>query len=334
MKPEMSRQPQAMMRNVCCLLVACLPAMLAADPVNPASPASIPPPDAHGVPYNPPTSVPAPGVPATSAPKANAPAPAVAEYTEEQLLTEAGWLIGKRSQFADLGFTEDQITAILQGMRLALAGKDAPLSVESAAPKISLYMQNRMQAARAAAQKAAESKEAAFFADLKSKGIPSTPSGLYYEIIQPGSEKKPAATDSVTVNYTGHLLDGKVFDSSASKGRPSVFQLNRVIRAWTEGLQLIGEGGKIKLYVPFSMAYGARSQPNLPAFSTLEFEVELVSIKPPPTVPSPLNRPQVKPVAASPAPGSPVSAAPAAPNNPAPTNPIPASPAPASSSVK
>jgi len=272
------------------LVLACLPVMLTAEPVNPASAANTPAANAVGTLPAPAASVPAASAPAARIPVANAPVPMVPEYTEEQLLTEVGWIVVKRAQLSELGFNETQIATILRGMTLALEGKDAPLPAEAAGPKVSVYMQNRMQVARANAQKAAEAKQAAFFADLKSKGIHNTPSGLFYEIIQPGTEKKPSASDSVTVTYTGRLLDGTVFDSTAVRGKPGVFQLNRMIRGWAEGLQLIGEGGKIKLFIPFALAYGPSNQPNIPSFSTLQFEVELVGITPAPVVPAPVNR--------------------------------------------
>ena len=325
---KMFGRTQVIMRRLASLLLAGLPAILMANPAGPASTANPPAANAAG-------AMPAPAVnpPAAGVPPANTPVSPVAEFTEEQLLTEAGWFVGKRSQLAELGFTEDQLAIILRGIKLSLEGKDGPLPPEMAGPRITTYMQNRMQVARANAQKAAEAKETAFFADLKSKGVLSTPSGLYYEIIQPGTEKKPAANSSVTVNYTGRLLDGKVFDSSVARGKPAVFQLNRLIRGWAEGLQLIGEGGKIKLYVPFALAYGPRNQPNIPSFSTLEFEVELVGVSPPPVQPPPVGRPAVNPSPAMPAPGIPAPAAPV-PSKTAPSSPGPSSPAPANSPGK
>jgi FKBP-type peptidyl-prolyl cis-trans isomerase len=284
----------SIMRKLHCLLLACLPVVLTADPVGPASPANTPAANAA----SPVTA------PAVKPPAAGATVPAVPDFTEEQLLTEVGWIAGKRSQLSELGFNQDQIAAILRGMTLSLEGKDAPLPLEIVGPKMSTYMQNRMQTARANAQAAAQVKETAFFAGLKSKGISSTPSGLCYEILQQGAEKKPAATDLITVNYTGRLLDGKVFDSSDSGGKSAIFQVNRLIRGWAEGIQLIGVGGKIKLYVPFSLAYGAMGQRNIPPFSTLEFEVELLNISPPPVRPPPVHPGPVSPPPVNPAPNN------------------------------
>jgi len=338
MKRKILTQSRITMCDLRYLVLAFLPIVLAAEPTVPANSPNTPPTKVSGAAYAAASNTPAPNIPALSAPAPSAPMPPAPEYTEEQLLTEAGWVVGKRSQLSELGFNDDQIATILRGMTLSLQRKDAPLPLETVNPRIAVYMQNRMQVARANAQKAAEAKETAFFAELKSKGTLSTPSGLYYEIIQPGTDKKPAATDSVTVNYTGRLLGGKVFDSSAGRGTPAVFQLSRMIRGWAEGLQLIGEGGKIKLYVPFALAYGPRNQPNVPAFSTLEFDVELVSVTPAPVIsapafPAPINRAQVNPGAIIPAPSSPAPTAPA-PIKPAPSNSTPVSPAPVSGTNK
>jgi FKBP-type peptidyl-prolyl cis-trans isomerase len=297
MKREMSDRTQIIMRKLCCLFLASLPAMLPANPVSPTSPASAPAANA---------------VSPVNAPAANAVVPTVPNYTEEQLLTEIGWLMSNRFQLSELGFNQDQIVAILRGVTLSLEGKDTPLPLESVGPKVSAYMQKRMQVARANAQMAAQAKEAAYFANLKSRGISSTPSGLYYEIIQQGTDKKPTANDSITVNYTGRLPNGKVFDSSAAHGKPAVLQMNRMIRGWAEGIQLIGVGGKIKLYVPFSLAYGSTGQRNIPPFSTLEFEVELLGINPAPVNPPPGSHPSVNraPVSATPVSPVPVSTTP------------------------
>ena len=107
----------------------------------------------------------------------------------------------------------------------------------------------------------------------------TTASGLQYEVLTEGSGPKPGATDKVTVHYKGTLTNGKVFDSSYDRGEPISFGLNQVIKGWTEGLQLIGKGGKIHLWVPSDLGYGARSMGEIPANSVLEFDVELVDFK-------------------------------------------------------
>lgn len=111
-------------------------------------------------------------------------------------------------------------------------------------------------------------------------GITTTASGLQYEVITQGAGTKPGATDQVTVNYKGTLLDGTEFDSSYKRGEPATFGLNQVISGWTEGLQLMQEGSKYRFFVPYTLAYGGRATPDgsIPPFSTLIFEVELIKV--------------------------------------------------------
>ena len=106
-------------------------------------------------------------------------------------------------------------------------------------------------------------------------GVKTTASGLQYQIIEPGTGKTPKPTDQVTVNYRGTLTNGNEFDSSYQRGEPSTFRLDGVIKGWTEGLQLIKEGGKIQLVVPPDLAYGDRGPMG---HRTLVFDVELISV--------------------------------------------------------
>jgi FKBP-type peptidyl-prolyl cis-trans isomerase FklB len=111
--------------------------------------------------------------------------------------------------------------------------------------------------------------------NAKKEGVVTTDSGLQYQIIEEGTGKAPSPTDKVTVNYRGTLIDGNEFDSSYSRGEPTTFQLNGVIKGWTEGLQHVKEGGKIKLFIPPKLAYGDRGPM---AHRTLVFDVELLSV--------------------------------------------------------
>jgi len=109
----------------------------------------------------------------------------------------------------------------------------------------------------------------------------TTASGLKYQVLKHGTGTvSPKATDTVTVNYEGKLLDGTVFDSSIARGQPASFPLNAVIPGWTEGLQLMKVGDKFKFEIPANLAYGANSpSPTIPPNSTLVFEVELLGIQ-------------------------------------------------------
>ena len=107
-----------------------------------------------------------------------------------------------------------------------------------------------------------------------------TASGLKYRIRRKSDGKKPTAADSVSAHYRGWIDDGRVFDSSYDRGAPTTFPLNRVIKGWTEGLQLIGEGGMIELEIPADLGYGAGgSPPKIPPNATLHFLVELIEVR-------------------------------------------------------
>ena len=109
------------------------------------------------------------------------------------------------------------------------------------------------------------------------KEAKKTASGLYYKVLAKGkSDKKPTAADRVEVHYSGWTTDGKMFDSSVMRGQPATFPLNGVIKGWTEGLQLMSEGEKTRLWIPAELAYGNR--PGRPA-GMLVFDVELIGIK-------------------------------------------------------
>ncbi|MCR5444099.1 MAG: FKBP-type peptidyl-prolyl cis-trans isomerase [Bacteroidales bacterium] len=112
------------------------------------------------------------------------------------------------------------------------------------------------------------------------KSVYTTQSGLKYRKLREGNGKHPKITDRVKVHYTGTLIDGMKFDSSVDRGEPIVFQLNQVIPGWTEGLQLMDEGSKYMLYIPYNLGYGEQPAGAIPPGSTLIFEVELLEINP------------------------------------------------------
>ena len=113
----------------------------------------------------------------------------------------------------------------------------------------------------------------------KEAGVVTTKSGLMYKVEKEGTGAKPAATDTVEVQYKGMLTDGTVFDSSYQRNQPATFPLNQVIPGWTEGVQLMPVGSKFEFVIPPQLAYGAQANPSIPANSTLVFQVELLSIK-------------------------------------------------------
>ena len=137
----------------------------------------------------------------------------------------------------------------------------------------------RQEKMKAAGEKNKKEGEAFLAENKKKEGVTTLPSGLQYMILAEGTGKQPKATDTVTVQYRGTLIDGTEFDSSYKRGQPATFTLNQVIKGWTEGVQLMKEGGKIRLFVPSELAYGDRGAgaqigPN----ADLVFEVELLSV--------------------------------------------------------
>ena len=142
-------------------------------------------------------------------------------------------------------------------------------------------MQDRMRAKQQAESKKALEKAETFLKNNKdqNKDILETKSGLQYRVLRKGKGKSPdSATDQVRVNYEGKLVDGTIFDSSYEKGEPFVTRLNRVIKGWTEGIQLMNEGSEYEFFIHPRLAYGPRPNNNIPANSVLIFKVELQKV--------------------------------------------------------
>lgn len=221
------------------------------------------------------TKITVPGI--TPAPAAPAAAPAAPAFSEAQIVEEFGWFVGKRVGLTELEFTPAEIAAFVKGISIAAAGKDTPYELEKVGPQMDEFMQKKQAAFLTKAKTKSLAASTAYFTKLKeNKAIVELPSGLRYEIVKPGEGAFPKASDTVKVHYTGTLIDGNVFDSSV---QPAEFPLEGVIPGWTEGLQKINKGGKIKLYVPPHLAYGDDGKGSIPPSSTLIFEVELLEIK-------------------------------------------------------
>jgi FKBP-type peptidyl-prolyl cis-trans isomerase FkpA len=119
-----------------------------------------------------------------------------------------------------------------------------------------------------------------FLEDISTReGVVTTGSGLRYEVLVEGGGPLPADTSTVTVHYEGTLMDGSVFDSSYDRGEPSSFPLNRVIRGWTEGVQLMPVGSTYRFYIPPDLGYGDQGSGPIPGNSVLIFKVELLGIE-------------------------------------------------------
>lgn len=170
-----------------------------------------------------------------------------------------------------------------KGFRDGYEGNESALTQEQMQQVLMDYQKEQEeQFVKDMETKATENKAAgtAFLAEnAKKEGVKQTESGLQYKVIKAGTGKSPKATDVVEVNYEGKLLDGTVFDSSYERGEPIEFPLNQVIAGWTEGLQLMKEGGKYEFYIPSDIAYGEAGNAGIEPNSTLIFTVELLKVK-------------------------------------------------------
>lgn len=215
----------------------------------------------------------------------------------------------------NIGFSDEELTAVFEGMRMAASGGDEPENFQSAVQRAQQIYMARMQVFQAAEQeriqKVADANKAegeAFFAELDQReDIQKTDSGLRYKIIEPGEGDGPGANAAVVVNYRGTLIDGTEFDANEN----ATFQVGRVVPGFSEGLQLLKPGGKIELYLPSEIAYGDRpSRPGSPIEpgDTLIFNVELLEVnEAPTTIPNmppnlPANLPKPPPPPTTPPP--------------------------------
>jgi len=169
------------------------------------------------------------------------------------------------------------IQDVLSGAKPLMTEQEMQASITALQKEMAAKQQAKMKTAGDKNKKEGE----AFLAENKKKeGVTTLPSGMQYMVLTEGKGKQPTATDSVTVQYRGTLIDGTEFDSSYKRGQPASFGLNQVIKGWTEGLQLMKEGGKIRLFIPSELAYGERGTQGGPIGpnATLIFDIELLSI--------------------------------------------------------
>ncbi len=170
--------------------------------------------------------------------------------------------------------------SLLAALADVLNGREPRLTAEQMQTVLDAANQRRM----AEQAKAAEANVAAgqAFRDeyAKNDGVKKTDSGLLYRVLESGDGAKPSARDRVKVHYEGQLIDGKVFDSSYSRGEPAVFGVGQVIPGWQELLQLMPAGSTYEVVIPPQLAYGVRGSPGgIPPNATLKFKVELISVE-------------------------------------------------------
>ena len=158
-----------------------------------------------------------------------------------------------------------------------MAGEEPAMTPAEAQQVLNGYF-TKLQEEQTAALKA--EGEAFLAQNAKNEGVVTLPSGLQYKVLKSGNGATPKASDSVECHYEGRLISGTVFDSSYQRGETATFGVTQVIAGWVEALQLMKEGDKWQLYIPYNLAYGERGAgAQIPPFATLIFDVELIKVK-------------------------------------------------------
>ncbi len=244
-----------------------------------------------------------PGV-TTAAPAGKTPAPAAPaapKFTETQLLETYGMITGMRMGLNQLGFTREQVEAMGRGMVRAATGEPPPPEASQMAPELEAFLRQKNDVYMSKLRMEQMSVSVAFFTKLKeNKNVVELPSGLRYEILKAGTGAVPKVGQAVTIHYTGSLTSGQVFDTSLQPRQPGapvepvemMLQPGQLIAGMVEGLQKVAVGGKIKLYIPPSLAYGDEGSQAIPPGATLIFEVEVLGAKdaPAPAAPAPAGK--------------------------------------------
>jgi FKBP-type peptidyl-prolyl cis-trans isomerase FklB len=200
---------------------------------------------------------------------------------KDKLSYSIGADLGKNFKTQGIEINPD---ALAKGMQDGMSGTQLILTEQQMKDVLNKFQKDLMAKRSTEFNKKSDenkSKGEAFLKDNKGKtGVVVLPSGLQYKVVESGTGAKPGKADTVTVEYTGHLIDGTVFDSTEKTGKPATFQVSQVIPGWTEALQLMPAGSTWEIYVPSGLAYGPRSVggpigPN----ETLIFKIHLISVK-------------------------------------------------------
>ena len=216
--------------------------------------------------------------------KEEAAGPVKLETLEDRFSYGVGLNLGRGAQSEEIDINPN---LVLRGIRDGLTGVEPLLTdkdIEATMRELTQKMEQKLRAKLDELAKKNKEENAKFFAEnAKKEGVMTTASGLQYQVVKEGTGKQPGPEDIVTVHYVGTLLDGKEFDSSRKRKEPAQFQLKGVIPGWVEGLQLMKEGGQIKLFVPPELAYGEAGVSSLVGpNSALVFDVELIKVDSPP----------------------------------------------------
>lgn len=181
---------------------------------------------------------------------------------------QLGNFLKEGKDLIDMEVMNEAMEKVMEGEELAMSDQE-----------IQMAFQQFQMAVRAKQAEQMNAEGAAFLeANADKPGVEVTGSGLQYKIVREGTGASPDENDMVSVHYRGTFVNGDQFDSSYDRGQPAEFPVNRVIPGWTEGLQMMKEGAKWELYIPYNLAYGEQGREGIPPYATLIFEVELLEV--------------------------------------------------------
>ena len=200
----------------------------------------------------------------------------VPKTDDEKTFYTMGTLMGSRLKTINL--TDREVGLVMAGVQDSAKGQERKdVNLAEYRTKVQTVIRKRMEKH---SEKEKVAGQAYLDKFISSEGGTKSESGFAYKVLKAGTGSKPKSTDTVEVHYHGTLIDGTVFDSSVERKSKISFPLNRVIKCWTEGMQLVGVGGKIRLVCPSELAYGEHgAPPKIPGGATLVFDVELFSVK-------------------------------------------------------
>ncbi|WDE13928.1 FKBP-type peptidyl-prolyl cis-trans isomerase [Thalassomonas haliotis] len=205
----------------------------------------------------------------------------MSENKFESIEARVSYGVGRQlgDQLRNNPFKDFDVTAVQAGLADALANAKSQVPDEALNEAFSIVSKKMQEQEMAVAKEKAAEGEAFLVENAKREEVTVTESGLQYEVLATGEGEQPNAQSTVRTHYHGTFIDGQVFDSSYDRGQPAEFPVGGVIAGWTEALQMMTEGSKWRLFVPYNLAYGERgSQGAIPPYATLVFDVELLAV--------------------------------------------------------
>jgi FKBP-type peptidyl-prolyl cis-trans isomerase FkpA/FKBP-type peptidyl-prolyl cis-trans isomerase FklB len=189
-----------------------------------------------------------------------------------------GQQIGTNLKNQNIEFDADVLAASIKEASSGKASRMKPAEMQQALMKLQESLMKKQQE-----QAEQNKKEGTEFLEKNktATGVKTLPSGLQYIVEKEGTGKTPGPNDVVKAHYKGTLINGQTFDSSYDRGQPAEFPVSGVIKGWTEALQMMKVGGKMKIFVPPDLGYGASARPGIPANSVLVFDIELLDVSTP-----------------------------------------------------